>query len=52
MLDLAKCVVVVIAAITRLPERLLERIEADTRLLGLKIEGNKIKSKCYIEGPT
>lgn len=33
----------VVAAITRLPERLLE-IEADARLLGLKIEGDKIKS--------
>lgn len=25
------------------------RIEADVRLLVLKIEGDKIKSKCYIE---
>ena len=30
---------------------LVRGIEADARLLGLKIEGNKIKSKCYIECP-
>ena len=39
-MDLADSVVVV-AAITRLPERLLESIEEDTRLLVIEIEGKK-----------
>ena len=41
-----------VASITRLPERLLEELKADTRLLVLKIEGDKIKSKCYTEYQT
>ena len=39
----------VVAAITRLPERLLGELKQTLRLLVLKIEGDKIKSKCYIE---
>ena len=48
-MDLAECVV--FAAITRLPEHLLGGLKQTLDCLDLKIEGNKIKSKCYIECP-
>lgn len=46
MLDLAECVCCCYYKATR---ALVGEIEADARLLVLKIEGDKINSKCYIE---